>query len=37
MEVQAYFTPMRPELKGLGDSDDARGSAIDMGAVGSFV
>ena len=33
--VQAFLTPTRPELKGLGDWDTVRGSAIDMGAVGS--
>ena len=33
--VKEHLAPTRPELKGLGDWDTVRGSAIDMGAVGS--
>ena len=33
--VQAYFTTTCLEVKGLGVWDTVRGSAIDMGAVGS--
>ena len=33
--VKAHLAPTRPELKGFGDWDTVRGSAIDMGAVGS--